>query len=144
LPSAMASLLNLQSVSAAQRASLWARQACGFFPGVSVRKVEGSPEAGCISSMPFGPGRIWSVLSPPLIVNYDPATGRDDRHLFSLMIQLTGTTAARQQRRSCVLRAGDCCAIDNGAAFELEVPGDSSCLVFVQMPRTSVLGRHPI
>jgi AraC family transcriptional activator of tynA and feaB len=139
----MASLLNLQSVSAARRAAFWAQRACGLFPGVSVRKVDGRPEAGRISSMSFGPGRIWSVLSPPLIVNYDPSSGRDDRNLFSLMIQLTGATAARQQRRSCLLRAGDCCAIDNGAAFELEVPEDSSYLVFLQMPRLSVLGRHP-
>jgi AraC family transcriptional activator of tynA and feaB len=138
----MASLLNLQSVGAAQRASLWARSARGFFPGVSVHRLECSPEVGRISTIPLGSGRIWSVLSPPLVVNYDP-TGHDDRHLFSLMIQLTGTTAARQQRRSCVLRPGDCCAIDNGAPFELEVPTASSYLIFVQMPRLSVLGRHP-
>jgi AraC-like DNA-binding protein len=139
----MASLLNLQSVGAAQRASLWARSARGFFPGLSVRRLDGRPEAGRIGSMPFGCGRIWSVLSPPLVVSYDPATSQDDKHLFSIMIQLSGTTAARQQRRSCVLRAGDCCAIDNGAAFELEVPADSSYLIFLQMPRLSVLGRHP-
>jgi AraC family transcriptional regulator, positive regulator of tynA and feaB len=143
MPSPMASLLNLQSVGAAQRASLWARSARGFFPGVSVRRLDESPEAGRISSMPFGCGRIWSVLSPPLVVSYDPSTSHDDRHLFSVMIQLTGTTAARQQRRSCVLRAGDCCAIDTGAPFELEVPDESSYLVFLQMPRLSVLGRHP-
>ena len=140
----MASLLNLQSVGAAQRASLWARGARGIFPGISVRGMDGSPEVGRISGMSFGPGRIWSVLSPPLVVHYEPADGHDDRHLFSLMIQLAGTTAARQQRRSCVLRAGDCCAIDNGAPFELEVPAaSSSSLIFLQMPRLSVLGRHP-
>jgi AraC family transcriptional activator of tynA and feaB len=139
----MASLLNLQSVGAAQRASLWARSARGFFPGISVRRLGGTPEVGRISRMSLGCGRIWSVLSPPLIVTYDPASGNDDRHLFSLMIQLTGTTAARQQRRSCVLGPGDCCAIDNGAPFELEVPAASSYLVFLQMPRLSVLGRHP-
>lgn len=139
----MASLLNLQSVVAAQRASVWARSAKGFFPGVSVHRLGSSPEFGRISSTSLGTGRIWSVLSPPLIVNYDPSTGHDDRHLFSLMIQLTGTTAARQQRRSCLLRPGDCCAIDNGVAFELEVPTPSSNLIILQMPRLSVLGRHP-
>jgi AraC-like DNA-binding protein len=139
----MATLLNLQSVGAAQRASLWAHSTRGFFPGVSVLRLDDSPEAGRISSMPFGCGRIWSVLSPPLLVSYDPSTSHDDKHLFSIMIQLTGTTAARQQRRSCVLQAGDCCAIDNGAPFELEVPTDSSYLIFLQMPRLSVLGRHP-
>jgi hypothetical protein len=143
MPSPMASLLNLQSVGAAQRASLWARSAPGFFPGVSVRKLDNSPEVGRIGSMPFGAGRIWSVLSPPLVVSYDPLTSRDDRHLFSVMVQLTGTTVARQQQRSCLLRAGDCCAIDNGAAFELEVPGASSYVIFVQMPRLAVLARHP-
>lgn len=143
MPSPMTSLLNLQSVGAAQRASLWARSAPGFFPGVSVRKLEDSPEVGRIDSMAFGMGRIWSVLSPPALVHYDPMASQDDRHLFSVMIQLTGTTVARQQRRSCLLGAGDCCAIDNGAAFELEVPGASSCVVFVQMPRLSVLTRHP-
>ncbi|HTV78517.1 MAG TPA: helix-turn-helix domain-containing protein [Steroidobacteraceae bacterium] len=142
MPAPMASLLNLQSVGAAQRASLWARSAEGFFPGLSVRKLDNSPQVGRIGSMPFGPGRIWSVLSPPLVVNYDPLLTHD-RHLFSVMIQLTGTTEARQQRRSCLLRAGDCCAIDNGAPFELEVPSSSSYIVFVQMPRLSVLARHP-
>jgi AraC family transcriptional activator of tynA and feaB len=143
MPSPMASLLNLQSVSAAQRAALWARSTEGFFPGVSVRKLDNIPQVGKIGSMPFGAGRIWSVLSPPLVVNYDPLLGQDDRHLFSLMIQLTGTTIARQQRRSCLLHAGDCCAIDNGSPFELEVPRTSSYLTFVQIPRLSVLGRHP-
>jgi AraC family transcriptional regulator, positive regulator of tynA and feaB len=143
MPSAMASLLNLQSVGAAQRAALWARSACGFFPGISVRKLDGSPEAGRIASMSFGPGRVWSLLSPPLVVNYDPATGHQDRNLFSVMIQLAGTTAARQQRRSCVLQAGDSCAIDNGAAFELEVSEGISNLIILQMPRLAVLGRHP-
>jgi AraC-like DNA-binding protein len=76
-------------------------------------------------------------------VNYDPLSSQDDRHLFSVMIQLTGTTIARQQRRACLLRAGDCCSIDNGAAFELEVPGASSSVIFVQMPRLAVLARHP-
>ena len=139
----MTSLVNLQSVGAAQRAALWARSAQGFFPGLSVRKLDNSPQVGRIGSMPFGAGRIWSVLSPPLVVNYDPLSSQDDRHLFSLMIQLTGTTIARQQRRSCLLHAGDCCAIDNGSPFELEVPSASSYVTFVQMPRLSVLARHP-
>jgi AraC-like DNA-binding protein len=139
----MASLLNLQSVGAAQRAALWARSAQGFFPGLSVRKLDNTPQVGRIGSMPFGAGRIWSVLSPPLVVTYDPMSSQDDRHLFSLMIQLSGTTIARQQRRSCLLHAGDCCAIDNGSAFELEVPSASSYVTFVQMPRLSVLARHP-
>jgi AraC-like DNA-binding protein len=59
------------------------------------------------------------------------------------MIQLAGTTAARQQRRACLLRAGDSCAIDNGAPFELEVSEGISNLIILQIPRLAVLGRHP-
>lgn len=144
MPSSMASLLNLQSVNAAQRAAFWARGASGLFPGLSVRKLGGSPEVGRIGGMPFGPGRIWSVLSPPLVVHYDPSDSQNgDRQLFSVMIQLTGTTAARQQRRSCLLRTGDFCVIDNSAPFELEVPVAAASLLFLQIPRLAVLGRHP-
>ncbi len=139
----MASLVNLQSIGAGLRASLWARSTVGLFPGVSVRRFNGSPEVGRISSLGVGPGRIWSMLSPPLVVSYDPPTGHDSRQLFSLMIQLTGATAARQHQRSCLLRAGDCCTIDNSAPFEMEVPEASSHLIILQMPRLSVLGRHP-
>jgi AraC family transcriptional activator of tynA and feaB len=143
VPSAMASLVNLQSIGAGQRASLWARSAVGLFPGLSVRRFNGSPEVGRIGSLDVGPGRIWSMLSPPLVVSYDPPTGHNNRQLFSLMIQLSGATAARQQHRSCLLRAGDCSTLDNGAPFEIEVPEASSHLIILQMPRLSVLGRHP-
>ena len=144
MPSPMASLLDLQSVTAAQRAAFWARGASGLFPGLSVRKLGGSPEVGRIGGMPFGAGRIWSVLSPPLVVNYDPSDRQNgSRQLFSVMIQLTGTTAARQHSRSCLLRAGDFCVIDNSVPFELEVSVAASSLVFLQMPRLAVLGRHP-
>jgi AraC-like DNA-binding protein len=139
----MAPLLNLQSVGAAQRASLWTRGATGFFPGVSLHKLDESPQEGRIAGMVLGSGKIWSVLSPPLVVNYDPATGQEDRYMFSMLFQLSGTTTARQQRRSCLLGEGDCCAIDNGVPFELEVPTGSSYAIFLQMPRVSVLGRHP-
>ena len=144
MPAVLSPLLNLQSVGTAQRAAIWARSASGLFPGLSVRNLGGAPTVGRISRMSLGPGRIWSVLSPPLTVHYDPSQSHDeDRHLFSIMMQLTGATYARQRRRSCLLRPGDCCAIDNGAAFELEVPAESSYLIFLQMPRFSVLGRHP-
>jgi AraC family transcriptional activator of tynA and feaB len=140
----MASLVNLQSIGAGQRASLWARSAVGLFPGVSVRRFNGSPEVGRISSLDLGPGRIWSMLSPPLLVSYDPPASHINRHLFSLMIQVTGATAVRQLHRSCLLRPGDCSTLDNGAPFEMEVPDASSHLIILQMPRLSVLGRHPL
>ena len=143
MPSAMESFVNLQSIGAGQRASLWARSTVGLFPGVSVRKFIGSPEVGCISRLDLGQARIWSMLSPPLLVSYAPPTGHNNRQLFSLMIQLTGAAAAQQHHRSCLLRAGDCCTLDNGAPFEIEVPEASSHFIILQMPRLSVLGRHP-
>src|SRR5581483_2683217 len=143
MPSSIASLLNLQSVAAAQRAALWTRGVRDFFPGLSVRELGGNLNMGSISGISFGPGRLWSVLSPPLLVSYDPAgsTGRETQQ-FSVMMQLQGATAARQDHRRCLLQPGHFCVIDSSAPFELEVPA-SSHVMFIQMPRPTVLGRHP-
>jgi AraC family transcriptional regulator, positive regulator of tynA and feaB len=145
MPSSIASLLNLQSVASAQRAALWTRGVSDFFPGLSVRELGGNLNSGSISGMPFGPGRLWSVLSPPLLVSYDPssdsAEGRAQQ--FSVMMQLQGATAARQRHRHCLLRAGEFCVIDSNVAFELEVSALSSHIMFIQMPRAAVLGRYP-
>ncbi len=143
MPSSIASLLNLQSVAAAQRAALWTRGVQDFFPGLSVRELGGNLNIGSISGMPFGPGRLWSVLSPPLLVSYDPAgsTGGEIQQ-FSVMMQLQGATAARQGQRRCQLQPGNFCVIDSSAPFELEVSA-SSHVMFIQMPRPAVLGRHP-
>jgi AraC-like DNA-binding protein len=58
------------------------------------------------------------------------------------MLQLQGATSARQRQRHCTLQAGDFCVIDSSVAFELEV-SSSSHVMFIQMPRAAVLGRHP-
>jgi len=58
------------------------------------------------------------------------------------MMQLQGATSARQRQRHCTLQAGDFCVIDSSVAFELEV-SSSSHVMFIQMPRAAVLGRHP-
>jgi AraC-like DNA-binding protein len=144
MPSSIASLLNLQSVASAQRAALWTRGVKDFFPGLSVRELGGDLNSGSISGMQFGPGRLWSVLSPPLSVSYDPATGNANGiNVFSVMMQLQGVTAARQRHQRCLLRAGEFCVIDSNVAFELEVSARSSHIMFIQMPRTAVLGRYP-
>jgi AraC-like DNA-binding protein len=143
VPSSIASLLNLQSVAATQRAALWTRGVRDFFPGLSVRELGGNLNTGSISGMPFGPGRLWSVLSPPLLVSYDPAGSTEgEARQFSVMMQLQGATAARQTHRRCLLQPGHFCVIDSSAPFELEVP-ESSHVMFIQMPRLAVLGRHP-
>jgi AraC family transcriptional regulator, positive regulator of tynA and feaB len=142
MPSSIASLLNLQSVAAAQRAALWTRGVRDFFPGLSVRELGGNLNTGAISGMSFGPGRLWSILSPPLLVSYDPAVSPGETQLFSVMMQLQGATEARQRHRHCLLQPGDFCVIDSSAAFELEV-SSSSHVMFIQMPRPTVLGRHP-
>ena len=144
MPSSITSLLNLQSVEAAQRAALWRRGVKDYFPGLSVREMGGNLKAGSISGMPFGTGRLWSVQSPPLLVSYDPAGGTDeDTQYFSVMMQLQGTMLARQRYSHCRLEAGEFCVIDSSAAFELEVSGPTSHFMFVQMPRPAVVGRHP-
>lgn len=136
--------LNLQSVEAAQRAALWRRGVRDYFPGLSVRQMGGNLNMGTISGLSFGPGRLWSVLSPPLLVSYDPCGSSDeDTQYFSVMMQMQGSTLARQRYGRCLLQAGDFCVIDSSAPFELEVSALSSQFMFIQMPRAQVLSRHP-
>jgi AraC-like DNA-binding protein len=143
MPSSIDSLLNLQSVAAAQRAALWTRGVRDFFPGLSVRELGGNLNTGSISGMPFGPGRLWSVLSPPLLLSYDPAGSSEElTQQLSVMMQLHGATAARQGHRRCLLQPGHFCLIDSSAPFELEVSASSNVMI-IQMPRPAVLGRHP-
>jgi len=87
----MTSLLNLQSVGAGQRASLWARSAAGFFPGVSVHKLDNSPEVGRIGSMPFGTGLLRGLLMNVL----DNASVLDDQQrgaALAAIIELLGAS----------------------------------------------------
>ncbi len=139
-----ASLLNLQAVEESQRAALWSRSARTFFPGLSVRSPPATPQMGTISAVAFGPGRLWTILSPPLLVSHDPdKTPEPLTQIFSVMLQLAGTTIACQRERSCVLHPGEFCVIDSKAPFDLEVSAVSSHVMFMQMPRHAVLSRYP-
>ncbi|HEY4210810.1 MAG TPA: helix-turn-helix domain-containing protein [Steroidobacteraceae bacterium] len=138
-------MLNLQAVEESQRAALWSRSARTFFPGLSVRSSPATPQMGTISGLTFGPGRLWTILSPPLLlVSHDPGdTPENLTQIFSVMLQLEGTTIACQRHRSCVLHPGEFCVIDNNSPFDLEVSAVSSRIMFMQMPRHAVLSRYP-
>lgn len=134
--------LDLNRVEQTQRASMWAHSARTFFPGLSVR-MKNDPPKGSIRGMPFGSGRLWTILSPPLRVCYRPCElGSDYIQMFSVMLQLEGSTLAAQNRRTCRLGPQDFCLIDGRAPFDLEVTSGLSHIMFVQIPRFAVLSRH--
>lgn len=148
-PTALAPpLLDLAGVEEAQRAAIWSRTARSYFPGLSVRGLRVNPKIGTMCGMQFGAGRLWRILSPPLHVHYEPGdAARDDENdlsqLFSVMLQLEGSTVAHQDGRSCELRRNEFCVIDQRHPFDLQVVGMSSHLMFLQIPRETVLSRHP-
>jgi AraC family transcriptional activator of tynA and feaB len=143
-PANVAALLNLESVEESQRAAAWSRSVKTVFPGLAVRDLDVPTPLGSISGAPFGPGRLWTVVSPPIRVSYDPAANSNEgTQIFSVMMQLDGTTVAHQRQRRCLLRPGDFCVIDSRAPFDLDVATSGSHVMFLQMPRHSVLGRHP-
>lgn len=123
---------------------MWASAARTFFPGVSVRTSRPDSLVGSIQGLPFGPGALWNILSPPVFVRYIPTDANADTpQTFSLMLQLEGATVAAQNRRTCRLHPLEFCVIDGNLPFELEVSGPSSQFMFLQIPRVSVLSRHP-
>jgi AraC-like DNA-binding protein len=142
--SGIPSLVNLDVIERKQRAAAWHTGARTYFPGMSVHEMGRDPTLGSIAGASFGAGRLWTVLSPPLQVNYDPAgTTRCGAQLFSLMLQLSGSTLTRQQSRSALLNPGDMCVVDGCLPFEMTVDGQLSHIIVIQMPRHAVLGRHP-
>jgi AraC-like DNA-binding protein len=134
--------LDLSTVDGHERAALWMRSAGRFFPGVSVTRPPANPLAGMIDGVPLGAGWLWNVLSPAVSVSYLPVERSDAQPLFSVMLQLEGTTSASQGSRICKLNPGDFCVIDGVVPFHLEVAEPSSRVVFVQMPRHAVLSRR--
>ncbi|MGH3804719.1 MAG: cupin domain-containing protein, partial [Pseudonocardiaceae bacterium] len=132
--------LDLSNVDDRERAALWMRSAGLFFPGLSVTRPPVNPTAGLIAGVPFGPGCLWTILSPPVLVSYLPAS--DSPPMFSVMLQLEGSTTAQQGGRSCDLHAGDFCVIDSIAPFDLDVADDFSRVMILQMPRHAVLSRR--
>ena len=137
-----ASELDLANVQRPDRAALWARSAMAFFPGLSVSRPPVNPVAGRITGLPLGAGYLWSILSPPVVVNYVPNARSQAEPMFSVMLQLAGTIKAAQCGRVCGLSPGEFCVIDGLASFDLEVTDPQSHVVFVQMPRHAVLSRR--
>jgi AraC family transcriptional regulator, positive regulator of tynA and feaB len=136
------SVLNLESVAESQRAAAWARCAGTFFPGLSVTKPPVNPVMGSIEGLTFGPGQLWSIQSPPVLIGYEPAPRSNEPAIFSVMLQLDGTTHVAQLERACRLARGEFCFIDGEAPFEMEVTEPLSRVMFLQMPRHAVVGRH--
>lgn len=141
-PLSAPSLLDLRDVDADRRAAAWSGLVPTYFPGLSVHDLRGSPSFGIVAGVPLGSGRMWVVLSPPVQVSYDPRAA-ENAQLFSIMLQIKGSTIARQSGRYGMLGQGELCLVDSLAPFELEVVGVGSQIMFVQMPRHAVVGRHP-
>jgi AraC family transcriptional regulator, positive regulator of tynA and feaB len=133
--------LDLANVDRPQRAAQWMRSAVSFFPGLIVTRPPVNPVAGRINGLPLGPGYLWTILSPPVLVSYVPTLHAGAQPMFSVMLQLEGATTASQCGRVCSLRPGDFCVIDGVASFDLEVNDPLSRVVFLQMPRHTVLSR---
>lgn len=143
-PTAIPCLVNLASVERRQRAATWHRGARTYFPGLAVRDLALAPAVGAIAGSNFGAGRLWTIISPPVQVNYNPEGATEERaQLFSLMLQIGGSTLTRQENRTALLRPGEMCVIDGRVPFDLTVGGALSHIVVLQMPRHTVLSRHP-
>lgn len=138
------SMLDLQSVAESQRADIWSRTAGSFFPGLSIRDVQGTPNAGSMEGREFGLGSVWTVLSPAVEVNYRPQPDASElRRSFTVLLQLQGTMAARQEQRHCQMHAGDMCLLDEQWPFHLEVRDCFSHFMLMRMPRRMIVDRYP-
>lgn len=134
--------LDLRTVEATQRAHAWSRQASDCFPGLSVQELDTPPAAGTMQGQALGPGSLWRIQSPAVRVSYEPPDA-DAGQTFSVMLQLQGSTLARQHRHACRLEPGEICLIDGLLPFELQVHDSLSHVMFLQLPRGVVLARHP-
>lgn len=139
-----ASLLDLQSVAESQRADIWTRTARSFFPGLVIRDLQGTPNAGSMEGRDFGVGSVWTVLSPAVEVNYRPPYPANDARLsFTVLLQLQGVMAVTQQGRHCELHVGDMCLLDEQWPFDLEVRDCFSHFMLLRMPRRMIVDRYP-
>jgi AraC family transcriptional regulator, positive regulator of tynA and feaB len=138
------SLLDLQGVAESQRAITWRKAARSFFPGLTIRNLRGTPNAGSIERSEFSLGSIWTVLSPPAAVDYRPqADGTDVHQSFTVILQLQGAMAADQRHRHCNLQPGDMCLLDEQWPFDLEVQDCFSHFMLMRMPRWMIFDRYP-
>jgi AraC-like DNA-binding protein len=139
-----ASSLDLRSIEHQRRALVWRQAARTLFPGLRVEALRPDPVCGAIHGRQFGRGQIWSILSPPLRVDYEPLSGvpRSDA-CFSVMLQLRGGTNVTQHSKASPLRADDLCLLDEAVPFNLEVTEAASRVMFLRIPRDLVLIRYP-
>lgn len=139
-----ASILDLKRVERTRRGDIWRQTVSRLFPGLTVQPMRPDPAAGSIDGRSFGPGQLWSILSPPVRADYDPnGDVKKAPPTFSVMLQLQGSTFVSQQQRACHLRPQGMCVIDGVTPFHMEVTDNLSHVMVLQMPRALVLSRHP-
>lgn len=138
-----ASSLDLRSIDHQRRALVWRQAARTLFPGLKVEALRSDPVCGSIHGRQFGRGQIWSILSPPLRVDYEPlgAAPRTEA-CFSVMLQLRGATSVTQHMQASLLRSDDLCLLDEAVPFNLEVTEAASQVMFLRIPRDLVLSRY--
>jgi AraC-like DNA-binding protein len=139
-----ASSLDLRSIDHQRRALVWRQAARTLFPGLRVQALRSHPVCGSIHGRQFGRGQIWSILSPPLCVDYEPlASAPRADACFSVMLQLRGGTSVTQHVQAAQLGSDDLCLLDEAVPFSLEVTEAASQVMFLRIPRDLVLSRYP-
>ncbi len=137
-------LIDLDHIDTKNRRAAWYQAVPTLFPGITVDEFRGEPAVGAVKGNAFGSARFWEIDSGPVNVGYSPhQASPKNLQAFSLMLQLSGETAASQHGRVCGLRPGDFCLIDGDSPFRLSVQDGRSKILVVQLPRSNVLNRHP-
>lgn len=137
-------LVDLDRVESRERTALWSRAVPTLFPGMTVAKFRDEPTIGTVKGGPFGSAHFWEIHSGPVKVTYSPGRASPrSMQAFSLMLQMEGETGASQSGHRCSLRQGDFCLIDGKAPFSLQVNTSRSKILVMQLPRLTVLNRHP-
>lgn len=114
---------------------------CSAFRGLSAFGLALSG-AGSVRVLECGGGRLWSVVSPAANIGFTPAGGPGDDSFF-VLFQRQGAIAPRQCGRAGHLGAGELCLLDGRHPFELTVTAEPAAVDFLQVPRETVLSRHP-
>jgi AraC-like DNA-binding protein len=135
---------DLEVLPERERMTAWRRSVPAFFEGVAVVHVEaaGAPR-GTVRHVSLGGGRVWSIASTAQRVERGGARRGDaTSDFFNVLVQLQGTSRVTQAGRECELAAGQFAWVDGREPFAFEMPGDFSQRL-VQLPRATVLSRHP-